>query len=82
MIIHTFNTYNCSCIYILLILILYYLCIDFVFQFIVEKYRNKLNQIKSNFELYAGTPVYNIHMTIVINATVILGHPVNYHPIL
>ena len=27
---------------------LYYLCIDFVFQFIVEKYRNKLNQIKSN----------------------------------
>ena len=26
---------------------LYYLCIDFVFQFIVEKYRNKLNQ-KSN----------------------------------
>ena len=27
---------------------LYYLCIDFVFQFIVEKYRNKLkNQIKS-----------------------------------
>ena len=24
---------------------LYYLCIDFVFQFIVEKYRNKLNQI-------------------------------------
>ena len=22
---------------------LYYLCIDFVFQFIVEKYRNKLN---------------------------------------
>ena len=27
---------------------LYYLCIDFVFQFIVEKYRNKVNQIKSN----------------------------------
>ena len=27
---------------------LYYLCIDFVFQFIVEKYRNKLNQIKLN----------------------------------
>ena len=27
---------------------LYYLCIDNVFQFIVEKYRNKLNQIKSN----------------------------------
>ena len=27
---------------------MYYLCIDFVFQFIVEKYRNKLNQIKSN----------------------------------
>ena len=26
---------------------LYYLCIDFVFQFIDEKYRNKLNQIKS-----------------------------------
>ena len=24
---------------------IYYLCIDFVFQFIVEKYRNKLNQI-------------------------------------
>ena len=28
---------------------LYYLCIDFVFQFIVEKYRNKQNQIKSNY---------------------------------
>ena len=27
---------------------LYYLCIDFVFQFIVEKYRNKLNQIKKS----------------------------------
>ena len=27
---------------------LYYLCIDFVLQFIVEKYRNKLNQTKSN----------------------------------
>ena len=27
---------------------LYYLCIDFVVQFIVEIYRNKLNQIKSN----------------------------------
>ena len=25
---------------------LHSLCIDFVFQFIVEKYRNKLNQIK------------------------------------
>ena len=25
---------------------LYYLCIDFVLQFVVEKYRNKLNQIK------------------------------------
>ena len=62
MIIHTFNTYHfVSCINIILILIyncynedvylpmeLYYLCIDFVFQFIVEKYRNKLNQIKSN----------------------------------
>ena len=61
MIIHTFNTYHfVSCINIILILIyncynedvylpmeLYYLCIDFVFQFIVEKYRNKLNQIKS-----------------------------------
>ena len=60
MIIHTFNTYHfVSCINIILILIyncynedvylpmeLYYLCIDFVFQFIVEKYRNKLNQIK------------------------------------
>ena len=58
MIIHTFNTYHfVSCINIILILIyncynedvylpmeLYYLCIDFVFQFIVEKYRNKLNQ--------------------------------------
>ena len=30
---------------------LYYLCIDFVLQFIVEKYRNKLNQIKSNQNL-------------------------------
>ena len=62
MIIHTFNTYHfVSCINIILILIyncynedvylpmeLYYLCIDFVFQFIVEKYRNKLNQIKNN----------------------------------
>ena len=28
---------------------LYYLCIDFVFQFIVEKYKNKLNQIKSRY---------------------------------
>ena len=29
---------------------MYYLCIDFVFQFIVEKYRNKLNQkIKSYY---------------------------------
>ena len=60
MLIHTFNTYHfVSCINIILILIytcynedvylpmeLYYLCIDFVFQFIVEKYRNKLNQIK------------------------------------
>ena len=27
---------------------LLYLCIDFVFPFIVEKYRNKLNQIKSD----------------------------------
>ena len=62
MIIHTFNTYHfVSCINIILILIyncyiedvylsmeLYYICIDFVFQFIVEKYRNKLNQTKSN----------------------------------
>ena len=61
MIIHTFNTYHfVSCINIILILIyncynedvylpmeLYYLCIDFVFQFIVEKYRNKLNQINN-----------------------------------
>ena len=61
MIIHTFNTYHfVFCINIILILIyncynedvylpmeLYYLCIDFVFQFIVEKYRNKLNQIKN-----------------------------------
>ena len=65
MIIHTFNTYYfVSCINIILILIykcynedvylpmeLYYLCIDFVFQFIVEKYRNKLNQIKSSLKL-------------------------------
>ena len=57
MIMHTFNTYHfVSCINIYncynedvyLRMELYYLCIDFVFQFIVEKYRNKLNQIKSN----------------------------------
>ena len=61
MIIHTFNTYHfVSCINIIILIYncynedvylpmeLYYLCIDFVFQFIVEKYRNKLNQIKSN----------------------------------
>ena len=30
---------------------MYYLCIDFVFQFIVEKYRNKLNQIKSKNQI-------------------------------
>ena len=34
----------------------------------------------SNFELYEGMPVYNIHMTIVRNATVILGIVVNYVP--
>ena len=33
---------------------MYYLCIDFVFQFIVEKYRNKLNQIKSNQTMLIG----------------------------
>ena len=32
---------------------LYYLCIDFVFQFIVEKYRNTLNQIKSILDGYS-----------------------------
>ena len=34
----------------------------------------------SNFELYDGMPVYNIHMTIVRNATVILGIVENYVP--
>ena len=61
MIIHTFNTYivlvftysyfSYTVVYnevVYLPMELYYLCIDFVFQFIVEKYRNKLNQIKSN----------------------------------
>ena len=38
---------------------LYYLCIDFVFQFIVEKYRNKLNQIKSKENVYKK-PIENI----------------------
>ena len=64
MIIHTYHFV--SCINIILILIyncynedvylpmeLYYLCIDFVFQFIVEKYRNKLNQIK--IKLYTNS---------------------------
>ena len=75
MIIHTFNTYHfVSCINIILILIyncynedvylpmeLYYLCIDFVFQFIVDKYRNKLNQIKNiNFFLTFGESMENI----------------------
>ena len=29
---------------------MYYLCIDFVFQFIVEKYRNKLNTELQQFK--------------------------------
>ena len=37
---------------------LHSLCIDFVFQFIVEKYRNKLNQIKKNIVFLFVDSVY------------------------
>ena len=42
---------------------LYYLCIDFVFQFIMEKYRKKLNQIKST-DPYKHISNHAIHQTL------------------
>ena len=41
---------------------MYYLCIDFVFQFIVEKYRNKLNQ-KKKIKSERFTNIFNFMHT-------------------